>query len=348
MWQLVQDSPRDPAAFDAMIWLLWAGPRFLDDVAERDDAVSQVVDLLIRDHLDTIVAHFDAPNVLFVLNCEDGFPAHHRDRLLRALFERARDRATRGRMGLALARYLKAEADFVGSLRRGADPRRGPEIGLFDPAGLEQLSKADELAIALDADQVLEKVIADYGDVQYVDSTTLREDMLAFVASRELGAIRRRTLTVGRPAPEIAGADLDGKPMKLSEFHSKVVLLCFGSHENCPRCLLAYPRLRSAVERWRGRPFVILGINTNCPRDSVKEAVARGEITWRCWWEDQLGGGPGPITTSWNIRGFPAFILIDHRGVIRSMEDIDPFDARPFYESVVGLLKEAEAEAGAA
>ena len=167
------------------------------------------------------------------------------------------------------------------------------------------------------------------------------QETLAVVAGRELSEMR--TLTTGRAAPEIAGADLDGKPMKLSEFRGKVVLLDFGSHENCPGCLLAYPLLRSALERWRGRPFVILGINTNCRRDTLKEAIARGEITWRCWWEANQADGPGPITTSWNIRGFPTFFLIDHKGVIRSKEDIHPFDTPSFDKAVEALLKEAEA-----
>ena len=57
MWRLVQDSPRDPSTFDALIWLVGVGPRFLDDMAERDAVLSQVVDLLIRDHLDAIGAH---------------------------------------------------------------------------------------------------------------------------------------------------------------------------------------------------------------------------------------------------------------------------------------------------
>jgi peroxiredoxin len=341
MWRLVQDSPRDPSTFDALIWLVAAGPRFLDDRAERDAVLSQVVDLLIRDHLDAIGVHLTDPNVAFALNSGDGFPACHRDRLLRALFERGRDRPTRGRMGLALARYLKAEANFVESLaRHGADPRRRPEIAFVDPASLEQLAKSDHRAIAREAEQILEKVIDDYGDVRYVERTMTTQETVAVVAGRELSEMR--TLTIGRTAPEIAGADLDGKPMKLSEFRGKVVLLDFGSHENCPGCLLAYPLLRAAIERWRGRPFVILGINSNCRLDNLKEAVAKGEITWRCWWEANQADSVGPITTSWNIRGYPTLFLIDHRGVIRAKADLNPFDKPSFDNAIETLLKEAE------
>jgi cytochrome oxidase Cu insertion factor (SCO1/SenC/PrrC family) len=32
---------------------------------------------------------------------------------------------------------------------------------------------------------------------------------------------------VGRPAPDIEGKDVDGKPMNLRDFHGKVVLLDF-------------------------------------------------------------------------------------------------------------------------
>ena len=35
---------------------------------------------------------------------------------------------------------------------------------------------------------------------------------------------------IGKPAPEIEGEDIDGKPMKLSDFRGKVVLLDFWGH----------------------------------------------------------------------------------------------------------------------
>ncbi len=88
---------------------------------------------------------------------------------------------------------------------------------------------------------------------------------------------------------------------------------------------------------------MILGINNFDQRDKLKEAIAHGEITWRCWWDGDKPVTPGPITTTWNIRSYPTFVLIDHRGVIRSKKDNHPL--APWFDSSVDLLvKEAESD----
>ena len=47
-------------------------------------------------------------------------------------------------------------------------------------------------------------------------------------AEKELTSFR--TLRVGKEAPDIAGADLNGKEFKLSDYRGKVVLLDFWGH----------------------------------------------------------------------------------------------------------------------
>jgi RNA polymerase sigma factor (sigma-70 family) len=340
MWQLVQNFPRHKSAFDALIWLVEQGPGFFDSRAERDAVMSQVVDTLIRDHLETIAEHLADRNVAMALSMGEQLPSPYRERLLRSLFERGRDRQTRGRMGLALGRYLKAEADSIERLTRaGSDSRHPWEFLFLDPAFVVRLRKADRQAIIRRAEEVLEQVSALYGVVACMNGMVVATDTLAAVAGRELAEIRG--LSVGQKAPEIAGEDAYGKPMKLSDFHGKVMLLDFGSHEHCGGCKLVYPRLRSTLEKLRDRPFVILGVNNNDHREALKEAIVKGEITWRCWWDGDSPDGPGPITARWNVRGYPTFVLIDHRGVIRSKGDIHPFDPS-FDNSLEALLKEAE------
>ena len=51
------------------------------------------------------------------------------------------------------------------------------------------------------------------------------EEQLRSEAQRAVEEIRIRG--IGRPAPEIQGEDLDGKPMRLGDYKGKVVLLDF-------------------------------------------------------------------------------------------------------------------------
>jgi hypothetical protein len=47
---------------------------------------------------------------------------------------------------------------------------------------------------------------------------------------------------------------------------------------------------------------------------------ANGEIAWRHWRDGgkALERGPHcPITTPWNVRGYPSFIVLDRRAAIR-------------------------------
>ncbi len=132
--------------------------------------------------------------------------------------------------------------------------------------------------------------------------------------------------------------------MALSEFRGKVVVLDFGSHTQCGNCRLAYPRLRELVDRYRDRPFVVLGISNNDSREVLKELEAKKEITWRSWWDGGQADGPGPITTRWNIRGYPTFIVLDQAGTIRH-KDLHPLDIRSFDEAIEALVKQAEAGA---
>jgi cytochrome oxidase Cu insertion factor (SCO1/SenC/PrrC family) len=49
----------------------------------------------------------------------------------------------------------------------------------------------------------------------------------ALVYSSMFNQATRGSIKAGKPAPEIVGEDVDGKPMKLSDFRGTVVLLDF-------------------------------------------------------------------------------------------------------------------------
>lgn len=76
-----------------------------------------------------------------------------------------------------------------------------------------------------------------------------------------------------------------------------------------------YPHERSLVKRLEGKPFVLLGINSDSDREQLKGTLASEQITWRSWWDD--GSVNGPIQTRWQIPIRPTIYVLDARGVIR-------------------------------
>jgi peroxiredoxin len=127
-------------------------------------------------------------------------------------------------------------------------------------------------------------------------------------------------LTVGKPAPDIAGRDLDGRPFRLSEYRNKVVLLVF-SAEWCAICRAQAPYQRFLLDKYARWPFAILGVETGSSREVARQAQATGPLSHRVWWDEpRTGETSGPIASAWNVVGWPASYLIDGDGVIQFVD----------------------------
>ena len=119
---------------------------------------------------------------------------------------------------------------------------------------------------------------------------------------------------IGHPAPEIAGLDLDGRPMTLASYRGKVVLLSFWATW-CFPCMKLLPHEAELAARLRDRPFAIVGVNSDTDEAAARDAVAKHEIPWRSF-RDRAAGGSS-ISGAWDVLGFPTLYLIDHEGAIR-------------------------------
>src|SRR5262249_45184922 len=149
---------------------------------------------------------------------------------------------------------------------------------------------------------------------------------LAEDARAELDEIRN--LAVDKPAPEIAGTDIDGQSFKLSDYRGKVVLISFWA-DWCGACKDIAALERTLAATMRGRPFVLLGVNGDGDTVKLKERMRAEHVTARSWCD---GGGsantPGPIARQFNVHGWPTLYLIDERGIIRHRFNGTPSNAR--------------------
>jgi len=85
-----------------------------------------------------------------------------------------------------------------------------------------------------------------------------------------------------------------------------------------------YPHERSLVNQLADEPFALIGVNSDPDLDSIREIVKEKNITWRSFWNGEEGTS-GPISTKWNVSGWPTVYIIDSEGVIREKggRDID-------------------------
>ncbi len=97
------------------------------------------------------------------------------------------------------------------------------------------------------------------------------------------------------------------------------------------------PREKALVERLEGRPFALLGINSDSDRDKLKSLMVENGITWRSWWDRDRTGGP--IATRWDVQGWPTIIVLDANGVIR-FKGLPHHVAKPLDDAVDSLLAE--------
>jgi acetyl esterase/lipase/thiol-disulfide isomerase/thioredoxin len=162
-----------------------------------------------------------------------------------------------------------------------------------------------------EAEALFEQFLAEFdGRHKYIYENI--EQFCRGQAQSQLKELRFRA--AGKPAPEIDGLDLDGQPIKLSEYRGRVVLLNFwGSW--CFPCMKLVLHERELAGAYKGRPFDLLGVNCGEHVEEARAAAARTGMTWRSF-RNEAGGRPA-ITEQWKILGYPTLYLVDHHGTIR-------------------------------
>src|SRR5262245_8605515 len=105
-----------------------------------------------------------------------------------------------------------------------------------------------------------------------------------------------------------------------------------------------YPHERSLVNRLADKPFALIGVNSDQDREKLKETMKEEKITWRSFWNG--GSTSGPISTTWNVQGWPTLYIFDAEGVIRHKFLGSPGD-KVLDEVIDALVKDAESKAPA-
>ncbi len=139
----------------------------------------------------------------------------------------------------------------------------------------------------------------------------------AFAASR----LARLDL-VGKPAPPIAGTDLDGRPVRLDDAKGNVVLVVFWASW-CLNNAEEIPRLDAIYDAYRDRGLRIIGINLDSLQEggksaeAVRPAVRQFQMEYNVRWPNLINGtGDQDYARAFAVSEVPANVLIGRDGTV--------------------------------
>jgi thiol-disulfide isomerase/thioredoxin len=280
---LAKANPKSEVGFAALDWML------MTPLSYHLPAGPPGLDLMTQQYADNPKIGRMVAILAYYLPVDEDLSCRQAVKLLKAVAEKNSERVTRGQAAIGLAWLAKHQ--------------------------FYQAAKPDSDRLAAEAETAFESVLRDYGDCPNLRNMGIRPATVTLGEEAKSELYELRHLRIGKVPPDIEAEDLNGTRFKLSDHRGKVILLVFWASW-CGPCMANVPHEVELVERFKGRPFVLVGVNGDAEKGKAMTAVTKHRIPWRSFWNGPDGPG-GPIAKAWNVQGWPTGYVIDSQGVIR-------------------------------
>ncbi len=150
-----------------------------------------------------------------------------------------------------------------------------------------------------------------------IDSLYQQLDTVARITyfGKQLAIIidKAKQTAIGQNAPDFSAGDVNGKPISLSSFKGRYVLLDFWASW-CGPCRLENPGIVKAYHTFHEKGFDIFGVSLDDTKDDWIQAIKKDGLSWTQ--VSDLKGWKSDAATLYGIKGIPMNFLIDKNGII--------------------------------
>lgn len=158
------------------------------------------------------------------------------------------------------------------------------------------------------------KLLSDASAKKFPEHTGLAKikSMLA-VKAAPVEETNKQYALLNQPAPDLIMPGLNGKPISISSFRGKYLLVDFWASW-CAPCRQENPNVVAAYNQFRNKNFEILGVSLDQEKSAWQNAVTKDQLSWSHM--SDLKQWESDAVKAYGFEGIPFNVLIDPQGKI--------------------------------
>ncbi|HKI69588.1 MAG TPA: TlpA disulfide reductase family protein [Verrucomicrobiae bacterium] len=137
--------------------------------------------------------------------------------------------------------------------------------------------------------------------------------MIAMIDKQSAAMKIQNSLAVGTKFPDFSEKDVNGKPLSITNYKGKVVLLDFWATW-CGPCVAELPNVIKTYKKHHGDGFEIIGISLDDDQQKLETFTKQKNMTWQQYFDGK--GWGNKLAVKYGVQAIPATFLLDGNGKI--------------------------------
>lgn len=234
---------------------------------------------------------------------------HYKDSAILATFKKIDSvRSLPGHDSASEALQVKNDQEITGlnnMIKRFINNASSPSVTLFALGIASQTVPNEEIKSMVDASA---KKFPEHAGLARIKS------LLAVKAPESAtGSSSNSYALLNKQAPDLTMNDVNGKPVSVSDFKGKYVLIDFWASW-CGPCRMENPNVVSAYNRFKNKNFAILGVSLDEDKAAWQKAIAKDNLSWSHM--SDLKQWESAAVKTYGFDGIPFNVLVDPAGKI--------------------------------